>query len=151
MSTGDPRLAGELVRAFAEFGPAFFQWMQARSANSGLSFGRVRLISELGKHGPKIMNELSELLGVTPRNITALVDGLEADGLLARRPHATDRRATVIELTERGSTVAAELRATHEAEMTELFRALSPADQAELLRLIRLVHDELRRGAQPGT
>jgi DNA-binding MarR family transcriptional regulator len=47
------------------------------------------------------MSELKEELGVTATNVTALVDSLEKDGLVIRQPHPTDRRATVIELSNK--------------------------------------------------
>jgi len=151
MPTGDAGLARELVRAFGQFGPAFFRWMQACTAGSGMSFPRIRLIGELGKHGPKIMNELSELLGVTPRNITALVDALEGEGLVVRRQHPTDRRATIIELTVAGAETSRRLTADHEQKMIELFAVLSPVDQRELLRLIGVIHHELSPDADEGS
>jgi DNA-binding MarR family transcriptional regulator len=42
------------------------------------------------------MSTLKAELGVTATNVTALIDGLERDGLVERRPHPSDRRATLI-------------------------------------------------------
>ena len=47
------------------------------------------------------MSELKKELGVTATNVTALVDSLEKDGLVVRTRHPTDRRATVIELSDK--------------------------------------------------
>jgi DNA-binding MarR family transcriptional regulator len=38
-----------------------------------------------------------------PRNVTSLVDALESAGFVARSPHPTDRRATVVSLTRQGT------------------------------------------------
>lgn len=48
------------------------------------------------------MGDLSSALGVTARNITTIVDALEREGLLVRKPDPTDRRAILLELTEKG-------------------------------------------------
>ena len=47
------------------------------------------------------MNELAAKLGVKARTVTDFVDALEQDKLLVRIPDPTDRRATLIQLTER--------------------------------------------------
>ena len=48
--------------------------------------------------GPVIMRNPGEELGVTPRNVTKLVDELEAEDLVRRLPHPSDQRATLVEL-----------------------------------------------------
>lgn len=91
------------------------------------------------------MSSLSEELVVTRRNVTALVDALEAEGLVRRVSHPTDRRATVVELTPEGKRKA---RSTHEAYrelVSELFETLPERDQRELLRIVGGLKEELRR------
>lgn len=48
---------------------------------------------------------LADALKVSARTITGLVDGLVATGFMTREPHATDRRATLVTFTERGTAV----------------------------------------------
>jgi DNA-binding MarR family transcriptional regulator len=86
--------------------------------------------------GPQIMTDLSDQLGVTARNITALVDALESEGLVRRTPHSTDRRATVIELTPEGVGAAGELVEAFRQKIASLFRDLPVDDQRDLLRLV---------------
>ncbi|MEN3610618.1 MarR family transcriptional regulator [Plantactinospora sp. ZYX-F-223] len=50
--------------------------------------------------GVQDCGELSQALKCTPRNVTGLVDALEAAGFVARSAHPTDRRATVVSLTQ---------------------------------------------------
>ncbi len=82
------------------------------------------------------MSELSEELGVTPRNITALVDALEEEDMVQRRPHPTDRRATFVELTADGTDLCRGAFTEHVGAVADLFDALSPDDQEELARLL---------------
>jgi DNA-binding MarR family transcriptional regulator len=145
-------LSLEVARTFAAFGPAYFKWVQSRFAASGVSFARMKLLGVLHRTGPQIMSGLSEDLGVTARNVTALVDGLEEEGLVRRVPHPTDRRATMIELTETGAEFACQMAAGAQLNaIAELFRELTPADQRELLRLLGLLREGLaRRGFSGG-
>ncbi|QEG31900.1 Transcriptional repressor MprA [Gemmata obscuriglobus] len=126
-----------LARAFASFGPVYYKWLRACFAESGVSFPRMKLLGALHSSGPKIMSELGEELGVTARNVTALVDALEGEGLVRRVPHTTDRRATVIELTPAGAKYGLEMASGgHLDKVAELFRALSADEQEQLRRLV---------------
>ena len=71
----------------------------------GMSFGRTRAIRRLARQ-PMSMGELAAILGIDPPNATTLVDELEAQGLVRRRPHPTDRRAKVVEATRKGKDMA---------------------------------------------
>ena len=70
----------------------------------GLSEGRLGVLLILGRFGQEGINlgRLAELLRVTPRNITGLVDNLERACLVERVPDANDRRAVHARLTEAG-------------------------------------------------
>lgn len=72
-------------------------------ARDGLTPSRVRVLWELRSRGPSVQRVLAEALGVTPRTMTGLVDGLVAAGIVTREPHPTDRRATLVSLTAQGS------------------------------------------------
>jgi DNA-binding MarR family transcriptional regulator len=91
------------------------------------------------------MSSISEELGVTRRNVTALVDALEEEGLVRRQPHPTDRRATVIELTEEGERTAGAMYDEHREAVAELFGGLSEEDQRDLIRVLGRLRDALRR------
>ncbi len=96
------------------------------------------------------MNGISDELGVTRRNVTALVDALEEEGLVRRIPHPTDRRATVIELTSEGERTTDAMYDEHREAVSELFFGLSEEDRRELVRLLGLLRDALRREGAPG-
>src|ERR671923_194201 len=79
---------------------------QERWAESkGLSEGRLGLMLVLGRFGHEGINlgRLAELMRVTPRNVTGLVDNLEKAGLVERVPDPDDRRAVRARLTAAGS------------------------------------------------
>ena len=71
-------------------------------AGTGLTTARTHLLWVLHHAGPSNQQTLAAALSVSPRNVTGLVDALEAGGYVARQPHPTDRRATLVTLTERG-------------------------------------------------
>src|ERR1700677_4452069 len=65
------------------------------SEQVGLSFGKIRALRRIARR-PMPMSELASLLSVDPPNLTALVDDLEAAGLVERQAHATDRRGKLV-------------------------------------------------------
>ena len=71
----------------------------------GVSFARARAVRRVARK-PMSMGELAASLGIDPPNATVIVDDLESQGLVRRRPHPTDRRAKVVEATRKGKALA---------------------------------------------
>jgi DNA-binding MarR family transcriptional regulator len=138
-------LSLQLVEALASFERAYARWVKAPLQNSDLTYARMRLLGVLNRKGPQIMSALGDELVVSPRNITTLVDALEANGLVRRHPHPTDRRAILVELTPQGVETCAAMYTQHAEAVSELFSDLSQADQRELLRLLNLLGAGLER------
>jgi DNA-binding MarR family transcriptional regulator len=132
----EPALAGlpdaerrrALVAETARFTAAFLRWTEGRTCG-GLSYTRLRLLEALHCGGPAIMRDLGVQLGVSPRNMTAMVDALEDAHLVVRRPHPTDRRATLVELSLEGAREAEQALGPRLDAMAELFRGLSEEEQ----------------------
>ena len=80
----------------------------------------------------KTLNDLRAKLGVTSGTLRALVDGLEREALVARVPHPTDRRAIILELTEKGRTVADSVVASIQRFFEMMFRNFTE-DEKKLL------------------
>jgi DNA-binding MarR family transcriptional regulator len=134
-----------LVDEFAAFGPLYMKWVRSRLQDRGMTYARMRLLGALHCNGPQIMSSISDELGVTRRNVTALVDALEEEGLVRRKPHPTDRRATVIEMTGRGERTMDRAYDEHRAAVAELFEELGGGDQRELTRMLGALREALRR------
>ena len=86
-------------------------------------------------------SELSEHLRIAPRSTTEVLDGLEAKGLIERRPDPQDRRATLVVPTERGTELVATIRAGQGSETERVFDRLSPTDRDHLARILRELLD----------
>jgi DNA-binding MarR family transcriptional regulator len=127
----------ELARLVAEFGKVYTRWIWTEVRRAGTTPARARLLAALQCEGPRKMNELGSFLDVTPRNVTKLVDGLEAEGLVVRMPHPSDRRATVVSLTDRGVLVGKESAMADDAAAVWLYQQLSPGERRQMVRLVR--------------
>ena len=144
-----PDPARRLAELFPLVERAFTKWAEAQMEGTGLSPARVRLMSVLHCEGPQTMGALGERLGVTPRNITTLIDALEGDGSVRRQPHPTDRRATVVELTPAGREAVERYFGPFVESLSGLFNELPAADRRELVRLLEAVAGLLQRRTCP--
>lgn len=90
------------------------------------------LMAQLERHpGGLTMRELSHLLMVTGGNVTGVTDRLEAERLVARRPHPTDGRRTSVRLTDAGVRAFRKMAAVHEQWVIELFDGWSTRQRRE--------------------
>ncbi|MDY7101072.1 MAG: MarR family transcriptional regulator [Actinomycetota bacterium] len=106
-----------------------------------LNPSHARALRTLGHHGTMRPGELAKHLRIAPRSATEVVDDLEERGLVARRPDPGDRRAVLVELTEAGTTLLREWRAERHSEAERFFADLTPADRAELVRILHTLTD----------
>ena len=68
----------------------------------GLSTGQPKVLRCLDALGPCSQRVLADYCEVDPAAICRMLEGMERDGLLERRPSRTDRRAGEVVLTEKG-------------------------------------------------
>jgi len=93
------------------------------------------------RDGPS-QRELAELLRLDPSQIVALVDGLQAKGLVERRRDPADRRRYAVVATTAGQHTYAVGRVRIEGSLDDLLADLDPAERATL-------HDLLHRIVRP--
>ena len=92
------------------------------------------------------LSDVSSDMGVTAANMTALVDGLEKDGLVVRVPHPTDRRITWVRLTPRGEEVCVDLVPAMANLMAQLTKGFSEDEKSSLIDAMK----RLRENAEAG-
>jgi DNA-binding MarR family transcriptional regulator len=102
---------------------------------------QLRALRVLMRHGVMRMSELSDHLHIAARSATEVVDALETRGRVERRPDPDDRRATLVEVTEHGTSVLDAIRAARGTEAERAFDRLSPTDRAHLARILRKLID----------
>jgi len=106
---------------------------------------RFDVLAQLDARGSELtMGELSARLMVTSGNVTGLVDAMETEGLVARQPHPTDRRSTLIAMTPAGRDFFARMAPTHAGWIEALMAGLSRAEAARLMELLGKLKDSAR-------
>jgi DNA-binding MarR family transcriptional regulator len=83
----------------------------AALAPFGIHPGHKLVLFELDTAGPMTQAQLAAATGFEPPTITLQLRQLDDAGLVTRRPSPTDRRATLVELSDKGRTLLPELKA----------------------------------------
>jgi MarR family transcriptional regulator, lower aerobic nicotinate degradation pathway regulator len=109
--------------------------LERRARELDLSIIQIRLLGVLRDRTPT-MNELARLLGLDKSSVTGLVDRAERRGLVARAPSATDRRAVLVSLADRGRLLVSDGAARFGADVCLLLEHLPAADRDALSGLI---------------
>jgi DNA-binding MarR family transcriptional regulator len=110
----------------------------------GLTFARYEALVLLtfARRGRLPMRVMGERLQLHPTSVTNIVDRLQADGLVRRTPHPTDRRATLVEITDTGAALLEE--ATKAVTSIDFgLRGLLPEQEIQLTELL----GQVRRAA----
>jgi len=98
---------------------------------------RFDLLAQLERESDGLtMGELSQRLMVTGGNVTGVTDQLEAEGLVKRAPHPSDRRAFAVQLTPAGRRQFRRMAAIHEQWIIELFAGWNAAEKSEVYALL---------------
>jgi DNA-binding MarR family transcriptional regulator len=139
----DTPVAHQLVHLFWQLAPAFTRWAESHMNERDLTPQRVYLMLPLKEHGSMTMSALRNILGVSATNITALVDALERENMVTRQPHATDRRATLIELTQKAHTILEENCANFKNQVSGIFDDFSAEQQQQFKSLLEHMRSAL--------
>ncbi len=135
------RLAPEAAAArWAELVPRLCRAMMRHESNS-ISRGMLTLpqfwaLEHLRAQGPSPMRALAAALAIKLPAASMLAGRLETLRLARRTRPAGDRRVVLLELTARGRRVVDEVFRQKQAGVVLMFRALSPGERADYIRLI---------------
>ena len=83
--------------------------IERAAANYGLTVPRLELLFVLGLEGQSKQVELAGYLDCSPRQVTALVDGLVASGHVVRTMSPDDRRVRLVNLTDKSRRIVDEV------------------------------------------
>jgi len=136
MARGDSALARQAWRAMSEL--ALDRDRKIAVADAlGLSWTRVLALRRLAT-GPQTQRELAARLSADQPYVTLMIDDLEKHRLVQRKPHPTDRRAKLVELTASGRAAAARADAILDEPPAEL-EDVPDADLEAVLRVLERI------------
>lgn len=116
-----------------------------------LSPGRLNVLMALNAAPDKAMalSEIGEYLVVTRPNVTGLIDGLVADGLVKRVDHPEDRRMVLAQLTPAGREFMRKFVPFHHRVVCDVMSGMTRQEKRQLVTLLDKVRAGLREAHVP--
>lgn len=109
-----------------------------------ISPGKYSVLCELlAADAPMAPSSLAERIGVSRPTVTGLLDGLDAQALVARVPDPADRRRISVELTPSGRRFMRTLLPQQFAVMADVVNGFTAADRRHLRRLLGKLEAQL--------
>jgi MarR family transcriptional regulator, lower aerobic nicotinate degradation pathway regulator len=112
------------------------QFFEATLAPLHLRPGQLGILSLLESEGAMVQARLSEKLRIDKATMVGLLNDLQQQGLIERRPHSTDRRAFEIHLLDSGRQKIQQAEQVGELASQRFFGVLSPEEQRVLHHLL---------------
>jgi DNA-binding MarR family transcriptional regulator len=142
MAEDERSLASRLRLAVVRLG----RRLRAQRTSSSVTLTQFSALTSLKKCGPMTPGELAAKEVVQPPSMTRVIAALEEIGYVSRRPHPTDGRQSIVELTEDGvAYVLADISA-REAWLDKRLAALTEAERHTLAEAADIID---RMAGQP--
>ncbi len=119
--------------------------MNRRLREINLSIPQCDVLTALIEHEGISQQDLAQRLMVTKGNVSGLIDRLVIAGLVDRRTLNSDRRTHAIHLTPEGRRLALQGIAMQKAFVNETLGRLSPAQLAQMTKLLVLARGILQQ------
>lgn len=132
--------AANLVRTTTEFLNEVQRRRAAIAPVSASAFQALAVIEGAGEPLPS--HVLADRLLVSTASMTSLLDTLERRGFAARRPHPTDRRKILVEITDEGRRIVDQMLPVVHAAATEAFSGLMEAERQVLIDVLTRVRGQ---------
>ncbi|GAA3385655.1 MarR family winged helix-turn-helix transcriptional regulator [Cryptosporangium minutisporangium] len=109
-----------------------------------LSMWAYAVLSSLDDEPVRTQAALAEAIGADKTRLIAVLDQLQADGLIERRPAPDDRRARVLSITAEGRRVRDAVQAAIRREEEQLLAVLPAAQRDAFVAALQALHAAVR-------
>jgi DNA-binding MarR family transcriptional regulator len=103
-----------------------------QESGTDLTPSQLSALAAIERHGPLTLGALADVERVAPPSVTKVVTKLEAEGLVARRTDADDRRVAWVSVTRDGAARLARIRKRRSLWLAARLAALDDTDRARL-------------------
>lgn len=123
----------------------FPRWMGKKVENEhDVTSSQLMVIFLLSQSDKATMGELAQMLDLTPRAITGIIDGLTKKKYVQRSQDAHDHRISWISLSPTGKAFLKLARPDISTKLGSLLSVLTRKEQVELVRLIEKLTDHMK-------
>jgi len=123
----------------------YVQRFEVRARAISLNLAQCKVLVRLEKNEGVSQARLAELTEVDAMTMVRILDRMEADGLLERRPDPADRRARCLYLTPKAKPLLDQIWRMSEATRAEVFAGIGKDERDVLIDVLERIHDNLCR------
>jgi len=116
-------------------------------ADAGVTPSQLSALVTIDRAGPLPLGDLAGLENISPSTLTRIVNALDDQGLIDRRPDPTDRRVTVVGLSASGRRLLTGARKRSAAYLAARVGSLPAADQEILAKALPVLEKLLEEDA----
>lgn len=120
----------------------------SRIAKLGLHAGQDMILLALLEIDGQSQNDLVQQLAVTHSAVAKSVARMQKNDIVSTKKSTTDKRITLVFLTDKGHTLALKVQKIWENVENIAFLNLNPKDKAEFLRLSATIQQNFEENAQ---
>jgi DNA-binding MarR family transcriptional regulator len=114
-----------------------------------VTVSRYRTLAILMELAGLTVNELARHSSIERSALSRLLDQLESEALIVRRPNRADRRAVEIRITPKGRTAFLVMRPVRRAVLRRATEGIAPGELERMRAMIQLMLHNLDDGATP--
>jgi MarR family transcriptional regulator for hemolysin len=134
------RNVGFLLR---EASRRYVQRFEVRASELSLNLAQCKALIRLEKNEGVSQARLAELAEVDAMTMVRILDRMEADGLLERRPDPQDRRARCLYLTAKAKPLLAQIWRLSDTTRAEVFAGIGKNERDVFMSVLERLHDNL--------
>jgi DNA-binding MarR family transcriptional regulator len=113
---------------------------ERHAAEVSLTLTQCKVLLHLSRNEGVSQVRLGELADVEPMMMVRILDRMEADKLLERRPDPDDRRARRLYLTRKAAPIHDEIDRISELTRGEIFAGVSQTEREAVLNVLEHIH-----------
>src|SRR5438067_4168937 len=121
----------------------YVQRFEVNAREISLTLAQCKVLVLLGKNEGVSQARLAELAEVDAMTMVRILDRMEADGLLERRPDPTDRRARCLYLTAKAKPLLAQIWRLSDTTREEVFAGIGKNERDVFMSVLERLHDNL--------
>ncbi|MGA7843602.1 MAG: MarR family transcriptional regulator [Dehalococcoidales bacterium] len=111
-----------------------------------LGIGQLKALFFISNRGSTTAGKLAATLGITPANVTGIIDRLLEKNLIMRTRDLTNRRVFLLRTTPDGDELVDELRQKRKERITELFNRLTTEDAKIVKQFLQIMVKAIESG-----
>ncbi|HKE94284.1 MAG TPA: MarR family transcriptional regulator [Povalibacter sp.] len=131
---------GFLIKDIARL---YVRVFEQRVQHMGVTLDQCKALVYLSRNEGVSQIRLAELTGIDPMSLVRILDRMEGDGWIERRPHPTDRRARQLYVKPKAQPLLEQIASESDAVRAQTLAGLKAQERSVLIDLLERAHANL--------